>query len=103
MQLEERFLGQVLGFSDVPYHAQAQRIDASFVKGIELGKRVMITGLGARERVGFGTDGRRRGRRGRILHRRLGRPRGLRGSSFRWLYGIPGLRHSFPWGIKLKT
>ena len=51
MQLKKRFLGQIFRFRHVPDHAQAKRVDSSFMERIELRKGVVVAGLSAREHI----------------------------------------------------
>jgi hypothetical protein len=70
MQLEKSFLGKVFGFGDISHHAQAKRVDTPLMKGVELGERVVVAGLGARQYIGVCGNWSHRRRLGlcRIVH-----------------------------------
>ena len=52
-QVQEGFLGHVLGFGDIAQHAQAKGVHAALVKRVKLGKRFGITCLRALDRFSF--------------------------------------------------
>jgi hypothetical protein len=57
MKLEKGLLRQLFGFCGVAHHAKAHGPDPLRVLGIELGKRILITGLGAEEWVFISDSG----------------------------------------------
>ena len=57
-EMEEGLLGHVFGFRDVAEHAQAERVDAALVQGVELGEGFGIAVLGGFDGFGFAGDGR---------------------------------------------
>src|SRR6516164_9794970 len=102
MELKKCFLRQILCLGDIANHAEAERVDASFVERVELGKRLMVAGLGE------GEDFRIRRSRLRgtavLLDRDWGMPNflvpvGFSYGSFGWLLLKPGTWHALPWGI----
>jgi hypothetical protein len=57
-EMEEGLLGHVFGFGDVAEHAEAEGVDAAFVKGIELGERLGVSVFGCFYGFCFADDGR---------------------------------------------
>ena len=57
-EMEEGFLGHVFGLRDVAEHAEAEGVDAAFVKGVELGEGLGVAVLGRLDGFGFADDGR---------------------------------------------
>ncbi len=55
-EVEEGLLGHVLGFRDVAEHAQAEGVDATLVKRVELGKGIGVAVLGVLDGFGFAGD-----------------------------------------------
>jgi hypothetical protein len=101
MELKKRLLRQILGLSDIPDHAEAERVNASFVERIELRKCVMITGLRTSQNFRFRRSRLRgpTGFMGNIL--KLANflfPGGFRYRSFSCLLRKPGTWHALPLG-----
>lgn len=66
VKLEEGFLGQILRLCHVAHHAEAEGVDAAFVESINLGKGIVVAGLGASKHIripGEGGSGSLTGRR----------------------------------------
>ena len=56
VQLQKRFLGEVLGFGGVAHHAEAEGIDPPLVQGVKLCEGVMIAILGSSEDIVLSGD-----------------------------------------------
>jgi hypothetical protein len=72
VQVQEGFLRHVFGFRNIAEHAQAERIYAPLVQGIEFGESVGIARFGALDRFGLSGNGWvafKQPRRGFCLHR----------------------------------
>src|SRR3974390_3197328 len=99
MELKKCFLRQILCLGDIANHAEAERVDASFVEGIELGKCLMIAGLGKGQNLRVGR-GRARGTA--ILRGWVWKlpnfpfSGGFSYGSFGWLLLKPGTWHALP-------
>ena len=55
-EMEESFLGHVFSFRDISEHAEAKRVDTTFMKRIELGERLCVSVFGRFDRFGFADD-----------------------------------------------
>src|SRR6185369_13771501 len=101
MKLQERFLSEVFRLGNIPHHSQTERINASLVQGVEMGKCVMVARLSARQNFGLGRERLRKrylGCRVAKLDHALCFLDGFRLGRFGRLLLKPGTGHALPLG-----